>query len=513
MPYIYLGVNMGIPDEALNFRRPAGSPGDAALEQRALEQTLEEQAAALRDEVQGQPAVDISNPQFLIPEQQDPNAVFRPPPTLNEQLNTQFLLPEQQEPDAVFDAQAASDADGGEFNPDATFGERFFNDRGLGGERRLIGGNNSNAIPVITGDLTYPNINLESIYNDFANPRDGVCNFIEFKVFSKKAQALNFEYNSLTDFELGFGDADKPVTIGTDDFRSLLNQSAVRDEDSEISLTENFTREAGSEYFYSGLKDIRERIQGGDQQAKRQFVDLVSKDIRAGKATEQVGETIRMYFPNEFQNTDRVEYQDVNLNFFQGIVEAFGGAGAANFGSLVGSRAISELIGGASRLGSALLPGVGGQELGGQVQGGIQAKVGFVENPKNESLFKGVNRKTFNMSFTFAPRTEEESHIAVNIIEAFRFHMLPELSLTTTFLLTPNEFEVTLLTLDLDSGQFVRNPALPNPGRCFLINTDVNYSPNPKSAFFRNGVPCQMNLTLQFAQAFIMNKQLVLGGF
>ena len=220
-----------------------------------------------------------------------------------------------------------------------------------------------------------------------------------------------------------------------------------------------------------------------------------------------------MYFPNEFQNTDRVEYQDVNLNFFQGIVEAFGGAGAANFGSLVGSRAISELIGGASRLGSALLPGVGGQELGGQVQGGIQAKVGFVENPKNESLFKGVNRKTFNMSFTFAPRTEEESHIAVNIIEAFRFHMLPELSLTTTFLLTPNEFEVTLLTLDLDSGQFVRNPALPNPGRCFLINTDVNYSPNPKSAFFRNGVPCQMNLTLQFAQAFIMNKQLVLGGF
>ena len=117
------------------------------------------------------------------------------------------------------------------------------------------------------------------------------------------------------------------------------------------------------------------------------------------------------------------------------------------------------------------------------------------------------------MNFTFAPRSERESHIAVNIIEAFRFQMLPELSLTTTFLLSPNEFEITLKQLDTTSGQFVKNPALPTPGRCFLIGTDVNYTPNVKSAFFRNGVPCQINLNLSFAQAFIMNKQLVLGGF
>ena len=391
-----------------------------------------------------------------------------------------------------------------------TFGERFFNDRSLGGNRNEIGKN----IPVISGELNYPDINSETIFADFSNPRNGICNFVEFKVFSKRANDLNYEFKGLTDFKLGIqerGGAGIQTGLRPGDGFFL---EGTQDDNQDRPSQDEYTNEQTSEYFYEGLGDIRQRIKDGDQAAKREFVDLVSKDIRAGKATEQVGETIRMYFPNDLNLSDTVEYQDVNLNFFQSIVEGFGGgAGAANFGTLVGTRTISNLIGGASDLLSAAIPGIKGDEIGSNISGAISAKVGFVENPKNESLFKGVNRKTFNMQFTFAPRSEKESQIAVNIIEAFRFQMLPELSLSTTFLLTPNEFEISLLKLDLESGQFVRNPALPNPGRCFLLSAEVNYAPNPKSAFFRNGVACQMNLSLSFAQAFIMNKQLVLGGF
>ena len=408
------------------------------------------------------------------------------------------------------------------FDPDSIrFGERFFNDRSIGGGRKILGGGQGRAIPVITDQLNYPDIGEESFFDNFANPRNGVCNFVEFKVFSKKASELIFQYNSVTDFSASFGEAGgRQVKIGSSGIQRVVREQGVQNpydeegnDDQAQSPSQPYTQAGASEYFYEGLGDINKRIKEGDLQAKREFVDLVSKDIRAGKATEQVGETIRLYFPNQFSSQDNVEYADTNLNFFQSIVEAFGGAGAANLGSLIGNRSISGIVGGAANLGGVFIPGLDAGEIGNNIQGGINATVGFVENPKNESLFKGVGRKTFQMTFTLAPRTEKESHIAANIVEAFRFHMMPELSLTTTFLLTPNEFEVSLLTFDFESKQFVRNPALPNPGRCFLINTNVDYAPNPKSAFFKNGVACQMTLQLDFAQAFIMNKQLVLGGF
>ena len=464
---------------------------------------LEAEAAGVN--ISSKPSEDVSQLKFQL--DSTPGSDLPPGPrTVLDDPGA--LIAEDATIQAQYEAAGIDPDDGGVFvSPVASFGERFFSDRSLGGERPVIGRN----IPVIGGDLTYPDINSEAVFADLNNPRNGICNFVEFKVFSKRANDLIYEYNGLTDFKLGFRErGGKGFIAGVEEGEILAETT---DDSQDRSSTDPYTNEQTSEYFYSGLGDIRKKIQAGDQAAKREFVDLVSKDIRAGKATEQVGETIRMYFPNEFSTTDRVEYQNVNLNFFQGIVEGFGGAGLSNLGTLVGARAISELVGGAANLVSNIVPGADGGELAQNISGGIAARVGFAENPKNESLFKGVNRKTFNMNFTFAPRSERESHIAVNIIEAFRFQMLPELSLTTTFLLSPNEFEITLKQLDTTSGQFVKNPALPTPGRCFLIGTDVNYTPNVKSAFFRNGVPCQINLNLSFAQAFIMNKQLVLGGF
>ena len=101
----------------------------------------------------------------------------------------------------------------------------------------------------------------------------------------------------------------------------------------------------------------------------------------------------------------------------------------------------------------------------------------------------------------------------LNIIEAFRFHMLPELSVSSTMLLAPHEFDVSFFYRDLPSGEFVENINLPKIGRAFLTDLSVNYAPSERSTFFRDGVPTEVTLNLTMSQAVLLNRQLILAGF
>ena len=137
-----------------------------------------------------------------------------------------------------------------------------------------------------------------------------------------------------------------------------------------------------------------------------------------------------------------------------------------------------------------------------------------------------------------------------NIIQAFRFHSVPELAESTLLYFAPHEtdvkfFRTTLLdeeqakiqsSVGLESGfdtfgrrasldtvggvnvgkvnsRLIENTEIPRIGRCFVSGVSVNYSPQAKSSFFVNGVPTQVEMTLSMSQAITMNKQFVLQGF
>jgi hypothetical protein len=124
--------------------------------------------------------------------------------------------------------------------------------------------------------------------------------------------------------------------------------------------------------------------------------------------------------------------------------------------------------------------------------------------------------------FTFAPRSQEEALIMMNIIEAFRFHMMPELSLGGNMLLAPHEFGISFMTLNAErtedgtfsrATEFVENKNLPKIGRAFLESANTEFAPNERSAFFYDGIPTEIKLTLNFKQAFLPNRQFILEGF
>ena len=382
----------------------------------------------------------------------------------------------------------------------------------------FLGGNNL-IYPEDLGELTFQNRQTSAI---------------KFKVFKRKSQKLSARTRKAAEGESGFGafgnrvldvgftDAEDNLTGGftvsggfgsnvLEDPSGLVpNLGGVNDDTpAQAGPNESRLRKATFGNFGqgSGVAGAAGGVFGGaglsdDQLIK--FRDRVASDLRLSKADEELNEQIILYMPSTLSFNDKVNYTEASAGAFNAINEAFAGnfAAAGDKAKLLGISQVSKALG-------EFIPGVGDSDL----NNFFSATVGVVENPRNESLFKDVTRKTFKFDFKFAPRSSQESLIMLNIIEAFRFHMLPEVSASGALLLSPHEFEIDFLFKDLNSRQFVTNLKMPKIGRAFCTAVNVDYTPNDRSSFFMDGTPTEVNLSVEFDQALLLNRQLIQAGF
>ena len=67
----------------------------------------------------------------------------------------------------------------------------------------------------------------------------------------------------------------------------------------------------------------------------------------------------------------------------------------------------------------------------------------------------------------------------------------------------------------IDTATFssTENTTLPKIGRCYLENVKVDYTPDDRSAFFRNGQATRILMSLKFTQINYVTKQGILAGF
>ena len=154
------------------------------------------------------------------------------------------------------------------------------------------------------------------------------------------------------------------------------------------------------------------------------------------------------------------------------------------------------------------------------LEGGLKARAGFATNPKNELNFKGPTRNDFSFEFEFAPRDEKEAKTALEIIDIFRYYMSPEISLSSTVYFSPQEFDVSIVNLlsattteGKETFSSEENTKIPKIGRCYLKNVKVDYTPDDRSAFFQNGQPTRIIMSLTFNQINYITKQGILAGF
>ena len=339
-----------------------------------------------------------------------------------------------------------------------------------------------NGIPIRT-DLTYPPIGDDFFGSSDAVSPTGIFSFIMFEVFGRKGNSANINYDVSRVISDGADAAQFSFAVGNE-----VEATTRSAENNSINNSERF-------YGGSGFNDA-------GSATSQQLIESQG-DRRIGKALEKLQDRITLYVPHQLQFNDSVQYEDKSMGDAARILEAMAG----NRGAITDEVQLRAL-GAASSFAAGLpLGGLSG------IEDTVKARLGFTENPRNEALFKNTERKSFNMSFNFAPRNPDEVEIVFNIVESFRFHMLPELSASASVLFAPDEFELTFMYKKPGESSVEENLSIPKLGRCFLNSVNVDYAPNSRSAFFIDGSPCEIKMDLNFMQAFHMHRAMVLRGF
>ena len=149
----------------------------------------------------------------------------------------------------------------------------------------------------------------------------------------------------------------------------------------------------------------------------------------------------------------------------------------------------------------------------------VFASKGLAENPFTEQLFKGVSLRTFNYTFVFMPRNEQEAVIVDDILQIFKFYMLP--AYTNIDLKTPGQNEINnvgaffsypyefLITYSVQDTTFSLLPTA-------LSNMSVTYNDGMDSPkfFVANSsgeqYPIKTTLTLTFTEVMILTRDKIL---
>lgn len=137
----------------------------------------------------------------------------------------------------------------------------------------------------------------------------------------------------------------------------------------------------------------------------------------------------------------------------------------------------------------------------------VELGTSSIMNDYAETLFSGMETRSFNWTWTLTPRNTKEAIAIDNILRMFRFHQLPEfrenIGNGNAFLLYPSSFDIVFWR----EGQ--PNKAIPRVSTCALVSMDTNYTPNGGYINTVNGTPQSYTLSMTFAELSIMHKGLV----
>jgi hypothetical protein len=246
--------------------------------------------------------------------------------------------------------------------------------------------------------------------------------------------------------------------------------------------------------------------------AIKSFTDGLTTGFSLAPPISQIKSCISLYMPDTLNATYDANYEEMSLT--------------ADLGPTITTlRAIDSSIsdvkkdvGNAIGTNPAVLQAIQGT-LGSRISGlGInsenlttllQRAQGFALNPQLQMVYRGTGLRSFQLSFTFTPKSASEATQVNNIINQFRFYSSPSLaqrsgSITQSttnsmFLVPPSVFEIEFYVNGLKSVN------LPRYGRCVMTGLDVNHAPNGFAAYDDSSM-VQTTLQMSFKEMDILTR-------
>lgn len=292
-----------------------------------------------------------------------------------------------------------------------------------------------------------------------------------------------------------------------------LIDAALQAETAKIILDAASEAEATTPYFANNNKNFEQRTAKpigqagsdyntyyGDLGIKQRGYGSMNARSRLKRAAYKRGSNIALYLPNKLVNNGSINYSGVNFEIIKGIgdlaqgdLTAFGPSLKRGFSSIV-----NDVL------------GFVGVDI--NAPEAIDAITGLAINPREEQVFQGVATRTFDFTFSLAPRNPNEAVEINKIIREFRKYSHPSVVNSGFFLTIPAEFDIRYYKIT-PNGTALENLFLNRIGRCSLTNINVDYTPNGINSTFEDGSPVRTSVTMTFTELRPLVRQDIEEGF
>jgi len=218
--------------------------------------------------------------------------------------------------------------------------------------------------------------------------------------------------------------------------------------------------------------------------------------------TQNLAGVIRLPMPTQLTDDYNIRVNETkfgllgNINNYQDTLAAGKTAAEAATKELNSGGSINSLVGSIALQAAATLPGLS-DTLPGQL---AQQQAGMVRNPHLSTVFEGVNLKTYSFTWRLSPSSQEEASLINSMITSIKAYMHPKIIGGGFALEYPY-----LANLDFEVGD-VSFSQLPKVRDSFITKLDVNTSGGGSLAFFRDGNPVSIEMTLGFQEIDILTR-------
>lgn len=256
-----------------------------------------------------------------------------------------------------------------------------------------------------------------------------------------------------------------------------------------------------------GVSNIASTTIGGAAIGGMAMLATVSEIGSVKAQYKQIKDAIALYIPSDMSVRYGVQWAEEDM---AGAGAIFGMGenllNAAKSATKNLDASLSELQAGLGTASSFVTSAVINATPVGQAMGKMS---GVAANPKKEQIFRQVDYRSFTFSYQFFSRSPEEAQQIRNIIKLFKLHMHPEYKKDTgNFLyLYPSEFDIYYYNNGKENMNLHRHTS------CVLTDMTVVYTPMGQFVSFADGMPTQINITLQFRELALLSKELIEEGF
>ena len=231
--------------------------------------------------------------------------------------------------------------------------------------------------------------------------------------------------------------------------------------------------------------------------------------LKFSPTLSQIKSCISLYMPDTLNANYNASYDEMSLTKDLGktvqtlrAIDSASKSGTFDFKNLSGNNLSSDpgVIKSVSNLLSNLGGGVNFENIGTLL---LKAN-GYALNPQVQMVYRGTGLRTFQLTFTFTPKSSAEADTVNDIINQFRFYSSPSFSsfgnpTNSMFLIPPSVFDIQFFV----SGK--PSTVLPKYGKCVLTSIDINDSPNGFAAY-EDGSMVQRQVNLSFKELDMLTR-------